>query len=364
MKALGIGILGIGAYIPPKIRRNTDWSPEVVAGFTAKSEHDLGVASASAVAQLRATESGRIALDEMAKWKDDPFHGARERRVVEPGTRSSDLEVAAAREALKNASLKASDIDLLMVYSIVPDLPAPGNAGLVHQRLELPAHSPAIDVGGACGSFLLQMRLAAPAIQSGHAKYAMLVQSSMQSVLADYRDPVSTTFGDAATAVILGPVAKERGILGCATSMDGGYYKAAAIAPADDQPWYEAQSRIQLRSLDPSRTKGLIFKIGDMAKESMDRALGEAALAPKDVDFFTSHQTIAAFSAICRRAAGLDHARTMDTFPMIGSVAAATLPFNLHMAQRDGLLKDGDVAAVFTTGAGFHWSSMVLRWGG
>ena len=62
-----------------------------------------------------------------------------------------------------------------------------------------------------------------------------------------------------------------------------------------------------------------------MAKASIDQALEEAGTKAEDIQFFTSHQTIAAFSPICRRASGLGHTKTVDSFRSVGSVSACAI---------------------------------------
>ena len=366
MKAKGIGIIGLGRYLPPKIRTNDHWSLDAFREFqrSGNADLDLGVTSSELQLQLKSSEAGRIAVEEMGRWKDDPFHGAFQRRVADKDIRSSDMEVEAAKDALANAGLEPNDIDLMLLNSFLPDQAVPGNCGVVHSRVGLRQSAPAIEVDGVCGSFPFQLQLAAAYLSSGSGKYALLVQSALQSRIADDRNPLSTTFGDAATAVVLGPVAENRGVLSCVSATDGHYAGVAVLAAENHAPWYATDgARLVPGSMDAKRTKEVIFRAGEMAAESVGRALQEAQLAASDVSFFTSHQTIAAFSAICRKAAGLGHTKTLDSFRSFGSVSACAIPLNLGIAQQEGLLRSGDVAAVFTTGSGFNWSAALLRWG-
>jgi 3-oxoacyl-[acyl-carrier-protein] synthase-3 len=366
MKAQGIGIVGLGSYLPPEVRKNDFWSLEAFEAFqkAGNADLDLGSAPAEMLARLRSSESGRIALEEMAKWKDDPFHGALERRVTDSSMRSSDMEVEAARDALEDAGLEPGDIDLMLLNSFLPDQAVPGNSGLVHSRLGLRPSAPAIEVDGVCGSFAFQLQMAASYILAGAGKRVLIVQSALQSRIADYRNPLSTTFGDAATAAVLGPVAGDRGILSCVSTTDGSYAGVAVLAAQNGAPWYDAAgARLVPHSTDALKTKEVVLRAGEMAKASIQLALEEANARAEDVQFFTSHQTIAAFGAICRRAAGLGHTRTLDSFRSVGSISACAIPLNLKIARQEGLLRDGDLAAVFTTGAGFNWSAAIFRWG-
>jgi len=366
VKAKGIGILGLGSYLPPNVRKNDYWSLEAFEAFQkgGNVDLDLGAAPAEMLARLKTSASGRIALEEMAKWKNDPFHGALERRVADEKMLSSDMEVEAARDALKNAGLEAGDIDLMLLNSFLPDQAVPGNAGLVHSRLGMRPSAAAMEVDGVCGSFPFQLQLAAAYLLAGAGKHVLIVQSALQSRITDYRNPLSTTFGDAATAAVIGRVSPERGMLSCVSTTDGAYAGVAVLAAQNGAAWYDTQgARLVPHSTDPLKTKEVVLRAGDMAKASIDQALEEAGTQAEDIQFFTSHQTIAAFSAICRRASGLGHTKTVDSFRSVASISACAIPLNLKIAQQEGLLRDGDLAAVFTTGAGFNWSSAIFRWG-
>jgi 3-oxoacyl-[acyl-carrier-protein] synthase-3 len=366
MKAKGVGIIGLGSYLPPAVRKNDYWSLDAFEAFQkgGNVDLDLGAAPAEMLARLKTSASGRIALEEMAKWKEDPFHGAVERRVADAKMLSSDMEVEAARDAMKNAGLEPGDIDLMLLNSFLPDQAVPGNSGLVHHRLGLRPSAPAIEVDGVCGSFPFQLQLAAAYLLAGAGKHVLIVQSALQSRITDYRNPLSTTFGDAATAAVIGRVSPERGILSCVSTTDGAYAGVAVLAAQNGAAWYDAQgARLVPHSTDPLKTKELVLRVGDMAKASIDQALEESGTRAEDIQFFTSHQTIAAFSNICRRASGLGHTKTVDSFRSVASISACAIPLNLKIAQQEGLLRDGDLAAVFTTGAGFNWSAAVMRWG-
>jgi 3-oxoacyl-[acyl-carrier-protein] synthase-3 len=134
--------------------------------------------------------------------------------------------------------------------------------------------------------------------------------------------------------------------------------------PKEDGRWYTGtDGPLRVTSHDYKSVQEKLPTIGKMARESLDLALQEANVSRSDITFFTCHQTISAFNPICRRASGLEHAKTMDTYETIGSVGASSIPINLYFARKQGLLVDNDLVALFTTGAGLNWSAGLLRWG-
>jgi 3-oxoacyl-[acyl-carrier-protein] synthase-3 len=365
VKISGVGILALGISLPKQVRKNSDW-PSTFSEESRKRRHeDIGVLTAELLDRAETDETVAITIEELSKYKDDPFRGAIERRVLEKGRHSSDLEMEAAKEALANAGIAASDIDVLLVYSSIQDLCTPNNGGILHHRLGMSPNSPAIGVETACGSLGAQIRLGSSLIMSGSAKYVLLVQSSAPSRVMDYLDPQSPTVGDAATAVLLGPSSKGRGLQSIVSIFNGRYHKVVAIAPAGKRggAWYSGEDgRLLLRSLDYKGIGETMIGVGKMARDSIQMALDEAGTKIADVSFFASHQTLAAFIPICQRSAGLSHAKTMNTFSTIGSVLACSIPINLYHGMKEGLLKSDDTVALFTTGAGMSWNSGIVRW--
>jgi 3-oxoacyl-[acyl-carrier-protein] synthase III len=364
VKARGIGILGLGVYLPERVRTNSEWPPDFAEESRRRFESSITSQNLPAPS-ADMPETVRIAFEELAKSAGDPFRGSRERRVAAADQQSSDMEVPAARDAIADAGLRPRDIGLLLSYTGLPDLISPANSSLIHRKLHLPTDAPAMSVDGACGSFMFQLQLAGAFLLSGAAKYALLVQSALSSRVLDMLDPQSPTFGDAATAVVLGPVSEDKGILSARSFTNGRFYKSVVLGPAsEDGRWYSgADGSVRVTSYDFKSVQETLPSIGRMARESLDIAMEEAHVSRSEIDFFATHQTIQEFNPICRRAAGLEHARTMDTYQTIGSVIGCSIPVNLYFGRKEGLLKDNDLVALFTTGAGLNWSAGILRWG-
>ncbi len=365
MKAKGVGILGLGLALPEKIRKNSDWPREFVEQFEKKRSEDIGAPPAELSARGDLPETVRITLEELGKWVNDPFRGSVERRVIAEDMKVSELEAKAAMEAIEAAHLEPKDLDLMLITSLVQDQVMPNNGGAVHKRVGLPGSTPAIGVDGACGGFHYQLQLAASCIASGNAKRVLLVQSAINSRINDFMNAQSATLGDAATAEVLGPVGSERGLLGSTNLFDGSLCDIAVICPKKkDAKWYLSDGGpFRLQSLDYLGIKKSVATLGTIAKDAIHGALEEGGLTTKDVQFFAAHQTFPSYNTICRRAAQLEHAKTMDSYRWIGSVSASSIPVNLYYGMKEGLLCDGDIVATFTTGAGQNWGAMVLRWG-
>jgi 3-oxoacyl-[acyl-carrier-protein] synthase-3 len=61
--------------------------------------------------------------------------GIRERHIVDKGVAASDLAVEAAKKALAERGIAASDLDAILVGTVTPDMFFPSTACLVQHKL-------------------------------------------------------------------------------------------------------------------------------------------------------------------------------------------------------------------------------------
>ena len=357
-----VGIISVGAYLPAEIRKNDYWPASMAATWLQKWQERLPSMSNWYSEDERAGSSGiaRV-LAALMEIKNDPFQGSIERRVAPPEMPSSEMEIRAAREALERAQVPASEVDMLVSYSSVPDYLTTPNACAVHAALGLPEKCFTFSIEAACNSFLMQLSLAEKMIRCGQTRYALLVQSSNFTRLIPRDQSPSPMFGDGATAVLVGPVSEGSGILGQSHRTDGRLHCALATG-VPGKHWYdEGRSVFYANNLDLARQQ--IVVVADHGRQVIHEALADAGLGVDDVGFYAPHQGTAWLRAVTQEFAGLRHARYTDTFPFAASLSAANIPLVLATAQRDNNLHNGDIVAMFGGGAGETWSSVIMRWG-
>jgi 3-oxoacyl-[acyl-carrier-protein] synthase-3 len=357
MNPTNVGILSIGIHLPTEIRKN-DWWPDEIQR---KWQERANLTRPSHGADDAQTEGARRTLDAMRGFKDDPFKGSIERRIMPKGSNPSDMEVAAAEDALARAKISRDDIDLVMVYSQLPDFLIVPQAPLIHRRLNLRRECMALDTQAACNSFLVQYWLAEQMIKGGQVRNALLIQSSSVSHITEAHDHNSVWFGDGATAVVVGPVSQGHGNLAWSNRTDGNFHQALVGGKAG-QRWWEADQTV-LYTPDRQCARNMLLLIADLAKEVVDEALARSGHAPGDVNFYATHQSTYWFRKTTQDYMGLDRAKSFDSFAWTGSLGASNIPFMLGMGEREGLLKDGDLIAMYTGGSGITWTGQVMKWG-
>jgi 3-oxoacyl-[acyl-carrier-protein] synthase-3 len=353
---MNVGIHGIGIHLPDAVRTN-DWWPEATV---AKWEH-RAVMSKQRIHEAPGRPGEKLVLEAMRRYESDPFRGARERRVMPAEMESSDMELAAAKQAIANAGVDPKDIDFVLSYSFVPDFLLTPNAFALHARLGLSKKCFTTGVEAACNSFLIGLMMAEQMIKGGRAKLGLIVQSSAVSRILPPEEQTSAWFGDGAAAVVVGPVADGRGILGHATRTESSLH-CGVVTGIPGKRWYD-----EGRSLFYANDRAAAFKImvgvADNGKEIVDEALAEAGLRADQIDFFACHQVGPWMRSLLQDYIGLWNAKSIETFDWVGNLASVNVPLVLSLAEKDKLVKDGDAVVLHGGGAGVTYSGVVLRWG-
>ncbi len=352
-----VGILSIGLYLPEHIRKNDYWPDDVVDVWRQR----LSTLVPRAASYVKAMTPGvELTLAAMAKYANDPFQGARERRVAADDETSSDMEARAAAEALNGAGVKPDGIDLLLNQSMIPDYLCMNSATVVHHKVGLAPSTKAFTIDAVCASFAPQLLMAQSLMRAGEASQALLTQSSAAARIMAMDQPFSAWVGDAATAAVVGPVDPGLGLLSSAFRSNGALH-GGFVATVPNKRWYD-EGRVVGWNADREAARQMQLTTADTAREVLFEALEKAQLGPSDVDFFVSHQPSAWLREVVQTLCGFDKARSVDAFPWAGSVSSATPLLQLAVAQREGLLKRGDTVAIFAAASGLMASATILRW--
>ena len=352
MKA--VGILGIGKYLPPEIRRNDWWPAEVVERWAQSRP-----AAPPPVIDGLGAMAARV-LEELGSQAQDPFQGAVERHVM--GDESiTDMEQRAAQDAIDRAGIDASAIDLVLTHTATPEYLLSNPAAMLHERLGLRAECFAMQTESAAYGFMHQLTLAQAMIEAGRARYALLVQSSSATKLCDPHDALAPYFGDGATAVVVGPV--RGGGIRASVHYTDGRFSDTLVAGVPGGAWYDPQRSI-MHIRDPGKMRTLLLRTVDLLAQSVGTALERAGCGPADVRLLCIHQGTPWLRRLTQEATGLTAAHTIETFTKTGYLFSAILPLGLRIAEDEALVKRGDTVVLLGGGTGTTYGATVIDWGG
>jgi 3-oxoacyl-[acyl-carrier-protein] synthase-3 len=310
-----VGIIGVGAYVPDNIVTN----------------HDL--------------ESMVDTNDEWIRTRT----GIEERRIASDDIDTSDMAIIAAKHALLDASLDASDIDLILVATATPDYMFPTVACMVQEALEI-SNVPAMDVSAACSGFVYALVTAKQYIETNTYKNVLVIGSEKFSKITDWSDKnTCVLFGDGAGAVILSEVSENKGILSFELGADGTGGKHLLVNNKTD-------------FIEMNGKEVFKFAVRQMPESCMT-VIEKAGLKKEDVDFLVPHQANIRIINAARERLGLEKEKVSTTVRKHGNTSAASIPLALFTEIQNGMINDNDVVVIVGFGGGLTWGSICLRWG-
>jgi len=323
----------------------------------ARRRSPVRTSSASILSVSRALPEGRLTTAELARTlgiSEDWIitrTGIRERRRARPEERLTDYAIRAGSEALERAGVAAGELDLVLVATMTPDELTPNAAPLVAYGLGAD-RAGAFDVGAACTGFLSGLAMAAGQIDSGRARFVLLIGADFITRITDYEDKRSAPlFGDAAGAVVVGASDGGSGSIGPIVLGCDGAHGGTIVANHDER---------KLRLDGPEVYRNAVARM----REATLEAVARAGLTLGDIDLFVYHQANARITRALGERLGLDPGRVVDCVETLGNASAATLPVALVAAARDGRLGRGERVLLSAFGAGFTWGGGVIEWGG
>jgi 3-oxoacyl-[acyl-carrier-protein] synthase-3 len=275
--------------------------------------------------------------------------GVRERCVLQPGERLTDLIVEAAADALRRADLDAASLDLILVGTFTQDELLPNAAPLVAGALGA-RRAGVIDVGAACLGFLSALALGAAQIEAGRADAVLVVGAEALTRFLDMDDRrTAALFGDGAGAVVLRRAERPGRIGPAVLRADATSRDAISMTRG------EAKLRMQGQQT-------FVCAVDRLAEVTID-VLEASALALTDIDLFVYHQANARITKAVSKRLQLPSERVVDCIEGFGNTSAASIPLALDWALREGRLRDGARVLMAATGAGFIWGGLVVEWG-
>ena len=284
--------------------------------------------------------------------------GIERRHFAAEGETTSDLAVAAANAALKDASLSADDMDAIIVATSTADLTFPSVATMVQAGLNM-QRGFAYDVQAVCAGFIFALSSANAQILSGQAKRIMVIGAETFSRLMDWSDrSTCVLFGDGAGALILeaqeasGSTA-DRGILSVDLNSDG---RHRDILYVDGGVSTHTTGHLRMQGKEVFRHA--VEKLAITAQAAMD----QAGVTADDIDWVVPHQANLRIINGTAKKMGISTERVVITVQDHGNTSAASIPLALSVAKANGQLKENHLVVTEAIGGGLAWGAVVLRW--
>ncbi len=318
--------------------------------------------------------------------------GVVEKRVCPPDAdHASDMSVAAAEEALADASVDAADVDLLLYHgSEFKDHVVWSAAADVADRLGA-ENAFATESYTLCAGAPIAVRQATAQLQVAHVDTALLVAASREEDLVDYGNPDSSfmfNFGSGASAMVLEsdpgngagpgggddpgddahPGDRAHATVHESAAKTDGSFSRDVVMPAGGSvaPPSEETVAADEHTLDVPDPDGMKERLGPVSLPSFlevaDAALERSGFAREDVGFVALTHMKRSFHERVLEELGLDPAEDGCYLDRYGHVQSADQILAVAEGLERGRIDDGDVVLLLGAGTGYTWAASALRW--
>jgi 3-oxoacyl-[acyl-carrier-protein] synthase-3 len=190
-------------------------------------------------------------------------------------------------------------------------------------------------------------------IESGQCQKILVIGAELSSRVTDWSDRnTCVLFGDGAGALLLeASQANDRGVLASELKSKGAAHDILFLNQLGQE---DAYIRMDGRS---------VFKLAvtEMAA-IVERTLAKAGYTSEDLDLLIPHQANIRILDATVKKLKLREDQVFVNVHKYGNTSSASIPIALFEAEKEGLLKPGQLVALVGIGGGMSWGCNIIRW--
>lgn len=280
--------------------------------------------------------------------------GVRSRHVISD-EKLEDLAIDAARKALADAGIGASDLDFIICSNVVNEYVTPQLSCIIQGGIG--ASCPCIDINCACAGFIHALEIAESFYQAGKVRNVLVVCAEEPTRMTDWSDRrTCVLFGDGAGAAVLTPGDNIRSIKLSASSATDKLWQYRLLHPTPYITKDEKDVPLQMKGQE-------VFKFAvKAASKDISRTLEQAGISADDVDHYLLHQANVRIINAIQEYLEQPSEKFPTNIEDHGNSSSSSCPILLDECNRKGLLKKGDLIAMSAFGAGFVSGAVLFEW--
>jgi 3-oxoacyl-[acyl-carrier-protein] synthase-3 len=289
--------------------------------------------------------------------------GIKERHVLAKGLGVSDMCAEAAKKCLAERGIPASEVEVIIVGTVTPDMMFPSTACLVQHKIGAKG-AWGFDVSGGCSGFVYALTAGVKLVESGAQKKVMVCGADANTRMTDYTDRTTCVlFGDGGGAVLIEPAEEgEIGFIdfvneidgsgGVSLNLKGGGSLNPSTHETVDKKWH------YIYQDGPAVYKFAVRKMAEATAMLLERN----GVTGADLGCFIPHQANKRIITATANRLGMNPDRVIINIEKYGNTSAGTIPLAMETAREEGKMNKGDLVLLAAVGAGFTVGTTLLRW--
>lgn len=303
-------------------------------------------------------------LEKMVETNDEWIRsrtGISTRRISGAGEETYRLATSAARKAMEMAQVTAEEIDLIIVATITSHMVMPSCACFVQKEIGA-TNAFAWDLNAACSGFLYSLDTASKHLLVDQEKTILVIGAETLSSRTNWEDRnTCILFGDGAGAAVFRYQDNDRGVIGTQLFSDGSLWNllylhsSPSCNPEITQPDNPGPHMLMAGQE--------VFKHAVRAMENaVLKLLKKENVSIDDISLMIPHQANIRILKKLMSRLGISPEKVFINVHKYGNTSAASIPIALDEANREGLMKEGDIVLLCSFGGGFTWGAGLLKW--
>ncbi|MBI2721868.1 MAG: ketoacyl-ACP synthase III [Bacteroidetes bacterium] len=287
--------------------------------------------------------------------------GIQQRHIEkDPKKATSDMAVEAVNLLCKKSGMKPTEIDLLILATVTPDMVFPATANILCAKIGA-TNAWGFDLSAACSGFIYGLATGAQFIETGRYKKVVIVGADMMSRIIDYEDRTTCViFGDGCGAILLEPNNEGMGIQDFILHADGNgvnYLHMKAGGSLNPSSMDTVTNKMHYVHQEGQTVfKHAVYNMAEVSAKIMEKN----NLTADDVNYLVAHQANKRIIEATASRMGVGSEKVLMNIQRYGNTTAGTIPLLLWDYEHQ--LKKGDNIIISAFGGGFTWGAIYLKW--
>lgn len=273
-----------------------------------------------------------------SEWIYDKL-GIRERRISTTEDVVS-LGVNSAKEAMEDAGVSPSDIDLIVVNTSSADKVSPSVACMIQN--ELAVTCPSFDINAVCSGFIYSLELVSNLLEKYNT--ILMVSTETYSKITDWDDRNSCFFGDGSASIVV-TKSNTRNL--------------EVLLGADGTGW-EHFNCDRHSTFNMNGKEVYNFGVKTLPRE-ITKLLDSLNMTINDVDYLVPHQPSHNVLKETARILDLPQSKVCFNMTKYANTAGASVPMALYKLIKENKVKNDDVLALAAIGSGWTYGVGILK---